>query len=176
MLPGMSDDQPLNGRPSPLLARVQSLAPVIGLLVGGLTFGYSTLNRIATLESTQAVRGPRLAAMDDQIAGLAKRMGETEAAVAGLTTRLAALEARADEARTESGRQADRVAALRTDVTQIQSALTEIETQFCGSDHLRNLMHANELRVEAMLWSRVFGSPLPVDNAYYPTVCNRPGR
>jgi hypothetical protein len=55
-----------------------------------------------------------------------------------------------------------------------EAALKEIETQFCASDIVRNLMHANELRDVAMLHEKVFGARMPTDNAYYPTVCNRP--
>ena len=44
----------------------------------------------------------------------------------------------------------------------------------CGSDVVRNLMHANDLRLFAMLWHKVFaGSDIPTDNAFYPQVCNR---
>lgn len=55
-----------------------------------------------------------------------------------------------------------------------EAALKEIETQFCASDIVRNLMHANELREMSMLHEKVFGIRIPTDNAYYPTICNRP--
>jgi hypothetical protein len=50
--------------------------------------------------------------------------------------------------------------------------LTEVETQFCGSDVVRNLMHANDLRLFSILWHKVFpDSTLPTDNAFYPRIC-----
>jgi hypothetical protein len=53
-------------------------------------------------------------------------------------------------------------------------ALVEIETQFCATDIVRNLMHANDMRIQSMLWAKAYpGSVLPTDNAYYPTICNR---
>jgi hypothetical protein len=55
-------------------------------------------------------------------------------------------------------------------------ALNEIETQFCESDHLRNLMHAEDLRKLSMLWEKTFAIKIPTDNAYYPIVCNRKAR
>jgi LmbE family N-acetylglucosaminyl deacetylase len=59
-------------------------------------------------------------------------------------------------------------------VGQQTDALTEIETQFCASDIVRNLMHANDMRTIALLWQKTFpGSVMPTDNAYYPTICNR---
>lgn len=50
----------------------------------------------------------------------------------------------------------------------------EIETQFCASDIVRNLMHANDLRQVALLWKKVYGEEYPTDNSFYPQVCNRP--
>lgn len=52
--------------------------------------------------------------------------------------------------------------------------LREIETQFCASDIVRNLMHANDMRQLAMIWRKVFGEVYPTDNAFYPQICNRP--
>ena len=50
--------------------------------------------------------------------------------------------------------------------------LVEVETQFCGSDVVRNLMHATDLRLFSLLWHKVFpDSTLPTDNAYYPRIC-----
>jgi hypothetical protein len=50
--------------------------------------------------------------------------------------------------------------------------LVEVETQFCGSDVARNLMHANDLRLFSMLWHKAFpDTTLPTDNAFYPRIC-----
>jgi hypothetical protein len=58
----------------------------------------------------------------------------------------------------------------------IQARLVEVETQFCGNDVVRNLMHANDLRVLAILWHKAFpDSTLPTDNAFYPKICRDSG-
>lgn len=61
----------------------------------------------------------------------------------------------------------------RTQEIQIRticSALIEVETQFRSADQTRNIMHANDMRVEAMLWKKTFGVEYPTANAYYPTI------
>jgi hypothetical protein len=62
--------------------------------------------------------------------------------------------------------------ANRADTIVIQTSLKEIETQFCGADIVRNVFHANDLRLQAMLWKKVFGEDYPITNAYYPYICN----
>jgi hypothetical protein len=52
-------------------------------------------------------------------------------------------------------------------------AMNEIETQFCGEDIVRNLMHANDMRTMALLWEKTFAGRMPTDNAFYPSICNR---
>lgn len=58
-------------------------------------------------------------------------------------------------------------------LTKIEVSLNEIETQFCAQDIVRNLMHANDLRNISLLWEKQYGTPYPIGNAYYPTICNR---
>lgn len=58
----------------------------------------------------------------------------------------------------------------RTQITQLCSSLVEVETQFKSADQTRNIMHANELRIDSMLWQKTFRSTFPTDNAYYPTI------
>lgn len=86
-----------------------------------------------------------------------------------------------DQDRTQLASLAGRVNGLQGDIRalQIQNAQMErdqreVETQFCASDIVRNLMHANDMRTTAMLWQKTFGSPYPTNNPYYPTICNRP--
>jgi len=65
----------------------------------------------------------------------------------------------------------DRTSALRADVTRLSSAAVEIETQFCGQDNLRSQIHAQDLRIQSMLWRKLFPeAPLPTDNAFYARV------
>ncbi len=71
----------------------------------------------------------------------------------------------------------DRLTTIRTDAGKMGAALVEIETQFCGQDNLRSQIHAQDLRMEAMLWKKVFGEELPIANAFYARVgrCSSPG-
>lgn len=62
---------------------------------------------------------------------------------------------------------------LKTENARLHESLNEIETQFCAGDIVRNLMHANEMRDQAVLWEKTFGIRKPTDNAYYPVICNR---
>lgn len=73
-----------------------------------------------------------------------------------------------------------RLELLRADLESLKlrnaeqkAALIEIETQFCASDTARNLTHATDLRMVALLWQRTFGESFPIGNAYYPQICNR---
>jgi hypothetical protein len=68
---------------------------------------------------------------------------------------------------------ANGMADRRGQIASINSALTEIETQFCASDVVRNLMHAHDMRIQAMLWGKThMNETLPTDNSYYPTICH----
>lgn len=59
------------------------------------------------------------------------------------------------------------------DIAKLIRDQDKISSEFCGDDQIRNLMHANELRIEAILWSKVFTTTYPTDNTYYPTLCQR---
>lgn len=66
-----------------------------------------------------------------------------------------------------------KIAVHSADLAALKRDLNEIETQFCESDHLRNLMHAEELRRYATIYEKVYGTIYPITNVYYPIVCNR---
>lgn len=61
----------------------------------------------------------------------------------------------------------DKLSTIQTEQAHLRSALTEIETQFCAEDNARNLTHAYDLRMVAMLWKKSFGDELPTDNMFY---------
>jgi hypothetical protein len=64
----------------------------------------------------------------------------------------------------------ERITTLRADMAATRADLREVETQFCGSDIVRNLMHANDLRLLSILWHKNFPDAIfPTDNAYLPT-------
>ncbi|HLX18449.1 MAG TPA: hypothetical protein VKS24_24950 [Bradyrhizobium sp.] len=99
------------------------------------------------------------------------------AAVAGygaLTAQVQGSAQAISEMRSRSAEMEAKLSLQQQQITELTAAQKEIETQFCSSDIVRNLMHANELRIVSMLWNRVFPRSIyPTDNAYYPRVCNR---
>lgn len=62
---------------------------------------------------------------------------------------------------------------VQVNITKLETSQIETETQFCASDIVRNLIHANDLREIAMLHNAVFHTVYPTDNAYYPVICRR---
>lgn len=73
----------------------------------------------------------------------------------------------------DNNQMVERVHDLEGNAIAAKAALAEVETQFCSADTIRNLMHANDLRIFSLLWHKAFvGSELPTDNAYYPIVCH----
>lgn len=101
-----------------------------------------------------------LIALNVQVANTAYSAATNQGAISVMQGRLDRIEERSSE--------------LHTMHAQMEIKLTEIETQFCASDIIRNLMHANELRVMAVLWAKAFPQQrIPTDNSYYPMVCNR---
>jgi chromosome segregation ATPase len=62
----------------------------------------------------------------------------------------------------------------RSQLQTINAKLIEVETQFCASDIVRNLMHATDMRLTSILWHKAFPeTTMPTDNALYPIICNR---
>jgi hypothetical protein len=69
---------------------------------------------------------------------------------------------------------ASSIGERRGQIATLTAKLVEIETQFCASDIIRNLMHAEDMRVTSLMWAKGFpGSTMPTDNPYYPSICNR---
>lgn len=63
---------------------------------------------------------------------------------------------------------------LELRVTALETSQKEIETQFCGTGNIINLMHANDMRIQSLLWQKSYaGITLPTDNPFYPVLCNR---
>jgi hypothetical protein len=69
----------------------------------------------------------------------------------------------------------ERVALNNTRYAGLQRDLVEIETQFCAEDAMRNLTHAQDLRIFSMLWIKTMGFEMQTGNAYYPQIgrCQR---
>lgn len=98
-----------------------------------------------------------------------------DTSVAPIDNRLISLETRNTTLTTNMSTAYERIASIRTDVAKVTAAEAEIETQFCASDIVRNLMHATDMRVLSMLWSKALKDEhYPIENAYYPQICNRP--
>lgn len=122
--------------------------------------GHSRWNLMISLLSAAAVAIGAIVAAYVQTASLTAQVGIDN-------TRIQALEITMAKA-------SDRLSGLRADLSQTHADLREVETQFCASDIIRNLMHAFDQRIAALLWRRAYpGAALPTDNAYYPHICNR---
>lgn len=63
-----------------------------------------------------------------------------------------------------------KVAQNRTEIDVQTAKLAEVETQFRGEADARNVMHANDLRMQAILFEKTFHTRYPTDNAYYPSI------
>jgi hypothetical protein len=57
-------------------------------------------------------------------------------------------------------------------VVTLQTQLNEIETQFKANDEFRNVNLAGQMRINSMLWQKVFDQTFPSET-YYPTISNR---
>lgn len=98
-----------------------------------------------------------------------------DSTVAPVVADTSGIRAKVDSMGTVQMQIADRLNSLRNEVIANKASLAEIETQFCASDIVRNLMHAQDLRTVSMLWHKAFAdTSMPTDNAFYPQVCNRP--
>jgi hypothetical protein len=133
---------------------------VIGLkidaTVGPLQLGLAT-QAGSTMADTTLVRSLQIASS-----------ASTEADVIGRTDRIQLNE----RIRALEGAVADAIGERRAQNGVLVAKLVEVETQFCSSDVVRNLMHANDLRLFAVIWHKLFpDSTLPTDNAYYPQIC-----
>lgn len=94
-------------------------------------------------------------------------MSSLGAQVSGSAARITSLELNYNQ-------MAEREMILRTTNATMSAKLLEIETQFCGEDHIRNLTQAQDLRLLSLLWKKVFpDSDSPSNDNYYPQVCNR---
>lgn len=96
------------------------------------------------------------------VGGLASEVGQNQTTISAISTRLSSAEAN------------NRALELR--VTSLETSQKEIETQFCGTGNIINLMHANDMRLQSVLWQKSFpGITFPTDNPFYPVLCNRDG-
>jgi hypothetical protein len=101
---------------------------------------------------------------DVNIRGLLEAASTSRQDRSGLNDRIGMMEKTINEGR------ASRMAVE----ARFSAELVEIETQFCASDSVRNIMHSNDMAVVSLLWSVTHdGAVYPTDNAYYPIVCNR---
>ncbi len=127
------------------------------------TLVVQTVERVRTIEteanlSTQADSTSRLDRTQ-----LNERVRQLE----GVVPPLSAVTSDVGNLKAQYQRVVERLLELRTQVGQQQAALVEIETQFCGSDNMRNQIHAYDVRFTALLWQKVFDTRLPTDNAFY---------
>lgn len=67
------------------------------------------------------------------------------------------------------------IAALQQMSVSQGASLKEVETQFCGTANVINLMHHQDLRDYASLYQKVMGQPYPAQNPFDPTLCWKDG-
>lgn len=168
------------GKPNWMLL-IGFLSVAIAVLSGcwlliGLQINVAITPQALSIEAVRTSNG----AMQLVLSGIEARVRQNEVAI----TQSAAADA---ESRTDRGRLNQRTAALedglgrniaegRSGEARFRAQLVEIETQFCASDSIRNLMHAADMRITSVMWTKVSpGSVMPTDNAFYPSICNRTG-
>ena len=141
--------------------RPSHLAVWIGLASGALILGTGIWSIVATFTT-----------MSNTLTYLSTRVGELEKAKAPatdlttLSTKVGEIDKELDQAKTKIGDSTLRISTLR-------AQLTEIETQFCAEDIVRNQAHESNQRLQAAMFEKLFGQRLGTDNAYYPVKCNR---
>lgn len=130
--------------------------------------------------------------VDSSVAPVALLSEQTKVQVAGSADRMRILETtsatstQADVAsRGDRAQLNERLSALETSVASNQgerrsqfavmsAKLVEIETQFCASDIVRNLLRSDDMRIRSVMWAKLYpGEKMPTDNSYYPRICNR---
>lgn len=65
------------------------------------------------------------------------------------------------------------LADMSSRVTRLEAHQTEIETQLRAADQVRNLMHAADLRTQAVLWSHAGLGEFPISDAYFPVIADQ---
>jgi hypothetical protein len=82
--------------------------------------------------------------------------------------RIEALENRADRLDLKIG-----VVSQKLDAATAKE--DEIETQFCDTSNVINLMHASDIRSISLLWQKAMATTFPTDNTFYPVLCHKDG-
>ena len=128
-----------------------------GILVLG-TGAWSTVATFTTMSNT-------LTFLSTKVDELGKAKAQISD-LSSLATKVGEIDKELDQAKTKIGDLTLRGNSLR-------SALTEIETQFCAEDIIRNQAHEANQRLQSTMFEKLFGQRLATDNAYYPVMCNR---
>jgi hypothetical protein len=145
------------------IAIITGAISIVSAIIGAaVTFFVVSSN----VQNQVIIDSTRLNALDQSLRVLAEHDASVTAQFNGLSSRLINLESL-------SAQLLDRNTINQNEIVSLTSDLREIETQFCASDIIRNLMHANDLRTMSVLWVHTFKERYPTDNAYYPQICNR---
>jgi len=143
-----------------------TVAPVALSLEQAKAQGLQNADRLHFIEAEAAASTQQDTISTTDRAQINERVHQLESVLPTGATAVAEL----NNLKTQYGLMADRLQTIRTEQAKQAAALTEIETQFCAADSERNLMHAYDLRILAMLWHKTFAMVYPTDNAYYPRV------
>jgi len=78
-----------------------------------------------------------------------------------------------DELHQSTSVNSEKIAESNFKIERLQAALAEVETQFRASDQVRNIQFANQLRLDALMWEKIFGDRFPSDIQYYPQISQK---
>lgn len=173
----LSFEAKLETKYEPLNAKVEALGrpnytlvvAIIGVCFGMITGGWYVMN----LQIINAISPLQLSVEQNKVAVASDdvRLRQLEGTQQARTQAIADI----PNIRQQVTTLVDRLQTIRSENTKQAAALIEIETQFCNADHVRNLNLAQENRLFAMLWQKVYGQEYPISNSFYPTICNRSG-
>ena len=154
-------------------SKVLRWAQIVGTVIAAFVATVGVLWYIFGAASAIQSQAQRNEEFQRRLIAIETALSTMQSTLSGLSAEGTAQTARNIDSERRLGNSVTTINSLQNSVTAIQRDLNEVETQFCEADHLRNLMHANDLRWFAMLFDKSFGAKLPTDNTYYPIVCNR---
>jgi hypothetical protein len=93
--------------------------------------------------------------------------------VTSIGTRVTANEARIAALEDKQSSLSERQTIIRGNVIELSARISELETQICAQDDVRNAMQSANLRALAILWQKVGETAFPQGDAFYPQVCHR---
>lgn len=95
---------------------------------------------------------------------------QTDATIAPLVAKSSSSETDRAYLNQKTDTNGSRIAELNAKQAAHEAALTEIESQFRALENYQNLMRADQIRTNALLWKKAFGDEYPSGAAFYPSI------